>query len=145
MDEAYNVWGPKNWAETVERAGYGGNPERLWDAMVAAREQPAFGLPAPQLANDLEIRRRFCNVVRGLLGGPVSDQVILAALLAMPRICPSCEEECWEWCDKCGDCPTCCESDYHCAHCGGPLEIAYIDGEGESHCYFCDQILFQDL
>ena len=30
--------------------------------------------------------------------------------------------DCWdeEWCEDCGGCPECCESEYHCADCGNP-------------------------
>jgi hypothetical protein len=120
MDRAHKVWGPIHWEEKVERAGYGGDPERLWDAMVFPRMHSSFGLTAPQLANDLEKCLLFCDEVRRVLQGPVSDQVIVTALLAMPRPCPYCEEECWEWCDKCAGCPDCCAIDIHCIFCGGP-------------------------
>src|SRR5215469_11230967 len=115
MDDPYEKWGPQHFAETVERSGHDGDPDRLSTAMAAAS---SFGLTPPQLANAPEIRKLFCSVVRGLLRRSVSDQVIVTALLALSRTCPYCDEECWEWCDKCAGCPTCCESEYHCAHCG---------------------------
>jgi hypothetical protein len=119
--QPYEIWGPENWRNTVKEHGFQGDPERLWDALVRAREQCGSELTAVAIIADLELSKRFSDVVRGLLGETLSDNIILAALKVMPRACPFCHEECWEWCDECAGCPDCCDFPEHCPECGGPL------------------------
>jgi hypothetical protein len=123
MVESYEAWGRNHWEEAVESLGYGGNPDRLWAALIAAREQAWVGLAAQAIADDPEKARAFCAAVRSLIGSQVPAPVVLGALLAMPRACAYCEHESWEWCDDCGGCPECCDSEMHCLFCKLPQYI----------------------
>jgi hypothetical protein len=116
-------WGRDCWNNTVERLGFGGNPDRLWDAMVNAREQNWATLPIKQIVDDPQKIGQLCEAVRSHLGEYVPNRLIVNALLAMPRACAYCERECWEWCDECGGCSTCCDDEIHCIHCRNPKYI----------------------
>jgi hypothetical protein len=137
MADPYEAEGREKWEETVKRLGYGGNPDKLWDAMIAARESNGFGLSAEQLATDQSKLSVYCRAVRDFLGGPVPDQAITAGLLVMPRLCAWCENECWVWCDTCAGCVMCCTEDFHCMHHGSPFGICqcavadYRDSDGK--------------
>ena len=123
MSNDYEEWGRQHWEEEIEGAGFEGDPNALWDAMIAARKQCWTSLGAPQIAEDHQKLREFFAVVRQLFGGKVSEKVITRALLSMPRNCRYCEYKCWEWCDFCGGCPTCCDYEIHCVHCALPQAI----------------------
>jgi hypothetical protein len=133
----YEIWGPDNWRKTVKERGFQGNPERLWDALVRAREQCGSELTAVTIIADLELSKRFPGVVRSLLGETLTYDVLVAALLAMPRECPFCQESCWEWCDECAGCPDCCDFPEHCPNCGGPLATC-----GHPDCYAAQLAMF---
>jgi hypothetical protein len=110
--------GRDRWNKNVADAGYHSDADKLWDAMIAARESNSFGLGPQQLAEDESKLQVFCTAVRNYLGGPAADQAITAGLLTMPRACAWCESESWVWCETCGGCEVCCAEDFHCIHHG---------------------------
>ena len=130
-------YGRQRWNQSVTTAGYSGDVNALWDAMVAARQTSGFGLPPDSIAADQTKLSVFCQAVRDHLGGTVPDGAIKQGLLLMPRRCHWCSDDCWEWCDTCGGCARCCEGDYHCIDHGCPAggclcpESDYRDSEGK--------------
>jgi hypothetical protein len=94
-----SVWA--RWASVARDAGFGGDPQRLWDAMIAAREECLTSLTAAEIADHPERFDTFSASLRSHFGSPLSALVIKLALLAKPRWCPLCENECWDWCDHC--------------------------------------------
>jgi hypothetical protein len=128
QDEYAERWA---WEDAIERLGFTVKVELLWDAMIGAREQSSFGLPVPQLADDPEKLKVFSQTVRSLYGSSLSDQFIVESLLAMPRTCVYCQHDCAEWCDGCGGCSTCCDSEIHCLFCHRP---EYICGCPDCRC-----------
>jgi hypothetical protein len=110
--------GRKDWNRSVAKAGFRGDTDALWDAMIAARETSGFALPPEDIAADQTRLCVFCDSVRGHLDGTAPDEAIKTGLLAMPRTCAWCEAECWVWCQTCGGCAMCCSEDYHCVEHG---------------------------